>query len=363
MLDVALKHRLGGFSLDVAFTAGSGVTALFGRSGAGKTTVVNAIAGLLRPDQGRVVLDGRVLLDRGSGTWVPPHRRRIGYVFQEARLFPHLTVRQNLFYGRFFNRLGLRSDAFDRVVALLGIGALLDRRPRHLSGGERQRVAVGRALLAEPALLLLDEPLASLDAQRRAEILPFLERLRDEGGVPMVLVSHQMEEVVRLAGTLVLLEEGRTVAAGPRDEITRRPDLARLLTGMDGGAGPGGGTVWLPGRVSGRDAAWGLTLVRTPAGPLSLAGVAQPLGAEVRVRIRGRDVLVSLTPPDGLSARNALPARIVDIQPLGAGAVQVQLALGGEVLTVPLTARAVAELGLRPGLDVWAVIAAAGVEA
>lgn len=355
MLDVRLHHRLGGFILDTAFTAGPGVTALFGRSGAGKTTVVNAIAGLLRPDSGRIALDGEVLLDTDARRWVPPHRRRVGYVFQEARLFPHLTVRRNLAFGRFV--AGRRGDAreFDRVVELLGIAPLLDRRPRHLSGGERQRVAIGRALLAEPRLLLLDEPLASLDRQRRAEILPFLERLRDQGGIPMVLVTHEMKEVTRLAATLVLMVDGRAVAAGPVSELTARPDLNRWLGGYDAG-------VLLPARVAGRDAAWALTLLRTPAGTLTVPGVELPLGTETRVRIRARDVLLSLAPPDGLSVRNALPGVVAAIDRTDAATVQVTLDCAGHPVAAGLTAKAAAELGLTPGRQVWAVIKAVAVE-
>jgi molybdate transport system ATP-binding protein len=196
-LSVRLCHRFGGFDLDLAFDAPGGVTALFGRSGAGKTTVINAVAGLLRPDAGRIVAAGRVLLDTGAGVNLPAHRRRIGYVFQDARLFPHLTVRQNLLYGRWF---GGRRDGpgLDRIVALLGIGGLLPRRPATLSGGEKARVAIGRAILSNPDLLALDEPLAALDEARRAEILPYLERLRDDLGLPMLYVSHALAEVARL---------------------------------------------------------------------------------------------------------------------------------------------------------------------
>jgi molybdate transport system ATP-binding protein len=212
VLAVDVEKQLGALKLGVRFDAARGATALFGPSGAGKTSVVNMIAGLLTPDRGSIAIDDTVLFDAARGIDVPPHRRRIGYVFQEGRLFPHLSVRQNLDYGRRMS--GLPREEFDRIVALLDIGRLLDRRPRMLSGGERQRVAVGRALLMGPRLLLLDEPLASLDAAHKREILPYLVRLRDDAGIPMVYVSHTAAEVRRIATTVVRLDAGQVVAAG-----------------------------------------------------------------------------------------------------------------------------------------------------
>lgn len=222
-LEIALRHRLGAFRLDVAFTTEARVTALFGPSGSGKTSVVNAIAGLSRPDAGRVRVGDATLVDTEAGVFVPPHRRRIGVVFQEARLFPHLTVRQNLLFGRWFAPRGERTGDLAQVVEMLGIGHLLARRPGALSGGETQRVAIGRALLAAPRLLVMDEPLASLDEARRQEILPYLQRLRDEARVPIVYVSHSRAEVARLAGEVVLLEEGRVVGRGTPGEALAPP--------------------------------------------------------------------------------------------------------------------------------------------
>jgi molybdate transport system ATP-binding protein len=214
MLRVDVEKRLGDFDLAVRFEAAGGATALFGPSGSGKTTLVNMIAGLVRPDRGSIVLDDEPLFDAAAGIDVPPYRRRIGYVFQEGRLFPHLSVRQNLDYGRRMSGRAHDPAALRRIAALLDIEQLLDRRPGRLSGGERQRVAVGRALLMRPRLLLLDEPLASLDAARKREILPYLVRLRDEAGVPMVYVSHTAAEVRRVATTVVRLDGGRVVATG-----------------------------------------------------------------------------------------------------------------------------------------------------
>ena len=214
MLAVDVEKQLGALKLNVRFEAAHGATALFGPSGAGKTSVVNMIAGLLTPDRGSIVIDDTVLFDAARGINVPPHLRRIGYVFQEGRLFPHLSVRQNLDYGRRMSGRPREASEFERIVALLDIGRLLDRRPRMLSGGERQRVAVGRALLMGPRLLLLDEPLASLDVAHKREILPYLVRLRDDAGIPMVYVSHTAAEVRRIATTVVRLDVGHVVAAG-----------------------------------------------------------------------------------------------------------------------------------------------------
>jgi molybdate transport system ATP-binding protein len=214
VLAVDVEKQLGALKLNVRFEAAHGATALFGPSGAGKTSVVNMIAGLLTPDRGSIVIDDTVLFDAARGINVPPHLRRIGYVFQEGRLFPHLSVRQNLDYGRRMSGRPREASEFERTVALLDIGRLLDRRPRMLSGGERQRVAVGRALLMGPRLLLLDEPLASLDVAHKREILPYLVRLRDDAGIPMVYVSHTAAEVRRIATTVVRLDVGHVVAAG-----------------------------------------------------------------------------------------------------------------------------------------------------
>ena len=214
MLVVEAKKRLGEFTLNASFRSESGATALFGPSGAGKTSIINMIAGLLKPDSGRIVLDDSVLFDRAAHISVPASHRRIGYVFQEGRLFPHLSVRHNLDYGRWMSGCASDPDALNHVVEMLDIGHLLGRRPGKLSGGERQRVAVGRALLMRPRLLLLDEPLASLDAARKREILPYLERLRDEARVPLIYVSHNAAELRRIANKVVQLEAGTVIASG-----------------------------------------------------------------------------------------------------------------------------------------------------
>jgi molybdate transport system ATP-binding protein len=217
VLRVNLSKRLGEFVIDASFASEGRVTGLFGASGAGKTSLINMIAGLLRPDRGTIVVDGEILDDTTVKLHVPVHRRRIGYVFQDARLFPHLNVRQNLDYGRRMNRLAEDAAQERRVTELLDIGNLMDRRPGRLSGGERQRVALGRALLSQPRLLLLDEPLGSLDEERKEEILPYLVRLRDEAGIPMVYVSHDASEMRQLATHVVTLQRGRVIASGGAD--------------------------------------------------------------------------------------------------------------------------------------------------
>jgi molybdate transport system ATP-binding protein len=223
MLRVDVSRQLGEFAIDASFTSEGRVTGLFGASGAGKTSLVNMIAGLLRPDRGIITVDGETLDDTAAGSHIPAHRRRIGYVFQDARLFPHLDVRRNLDYGRRMNRLAEDLALWDRVTDLLDIGHLLDRRPGKLSGGERQRVALGRALLSQPRLLLLDEPLGSLDEERKEEILPYLVRLRDEAGIPMVYVSHDASEMRQLASQIVMLQRGRVTAFGGAEVLPAMP--------------------------------------------------------------------------------------------------------------------------------------------
>ncbi|HEX5454676.1 MAG TPA: molybdenum ABC transporter ATP-binding protein [Stellaceae bacterium] len=354
MLSVAVAHRFGDFALDAAFEATGGLTALFGRSGSGKTSLINAIAGLLRPERGRIVLDGRVLTDTGQGLFLPVRRRRIGYVFQEARLFPHMSVRQNLLYGRWFAppgdmEKGGRARDIDDVIDLLGIAGLLGRRPANLSGGEKQRVAIGRALLSRPRLLVMDEPLAALDEARKGEILPYIERLRDEAGVPIVYVSHAVAEVARLATTMVVLSEGRVAAAGPTARIMGRIDLFPLTGRAEAGA-------ILATRVAGHERQFGLTVLQAAAGPLRVPQLDLPVGAALRVRIRARDVMIALHPPEGLSALNVLPGTVAELVQGDGPIAEIRLDCAGEALIARLTRRSVETLGLVPGRPVYAVI-------
>jgi molybdate transport system ATP-binding protein len=349
-LALDIRHRLGDFRLDARLETGGGLVALFGRSGSGKTTLVNIIAGLIRPDEGRVTIDDKVLVDTSQRIFVPRHRRRIGYVFQEGRLFPHLTVRQNLMYGRWFAPRGaLGGNELGKVVDLLGIGSLLERRPGRLSGGEKQRVAIGRALLADPRLLLMDEPLASLDEARKAEILPYIERLRDHSRVPIVYVSHSIAEVARLASTVALLSEGKVAAVGPAGEITHRLDLFPLTGRTEASA-------IIEVEVARHDERFGLTELRSGAGLWRLPRLNVDIGARLRLRVRASDVMIAKSAPSDVSALNVLPGLVSDITPLKGPVVQVRLDCGGDTLIVRLTRYSVERLGLAPGVAVYALV-------
>ncbi|MEP4247324.1 molybdenum ABC transporter ATP-binding protein [Tateyamaria sp.] len=347
-LSVDLSHRFDDFALDVTFEAGSGVTALFGRSGAGKSTIVNAVAGLLRPDRADITLGGTVFND--MRTCLPPHKRRIGYVFQDARLFPHLSVAQNLDYAA---RFGAKPKTRSHIIELLGLGTLLSRRPATLSGGERQRVALGRALLAEPELLLMDEPLAALDGPRKSEILPYLDRLKSETGVPILYVSHAVDEVARLADTMVLLEGGRVARAGPLFDVMADPAAVPLLGVREAGA-----VMRAHVQAHGDD---GLSTLRLAAGTLNLLGVHAPVGSEIRLRVLAQDVLLSLEMPTGLSAQNILPVTIKTIRSGGGHGAAISLDANGDALLARVTARAVTSMGLHQGQNLFAIIKATSV--
>ena len=351
-LEVDIRHRLGRFALDVGFEAPDGVTVLFGRSGSGKTSVVNAVAGLLAPQEGRIVVAGRVLFDAAKRVSVPVHKRRLGYVFQEGRLFPHLTVRANLLYARRVQ--GRASDTgLSRVVDLLGLAPLLDRQPGALSGGEAQRVAIGRALLADPVMLLMDEPLAALDGGRKAEILPYLERLRAEAGVPILYVSHNVAEVARLATHVVALDEGRVMQAGPAGEILSDPGLVRVMGLRDAGA-------VLQARIL-RHAEDGVSELQVSGGVLCLPHLDVPVGTELRVRILAQDVMLATTRPEGISALNILPVEVQTVRRGEGPGVIVQLKAGEDRLLARITRRSADALGLEPGSRCFAVLKSVAV--
>ena len=354
MIEVQVSGAAGAFRLDAEFTVTEGgVTALFGPSGSGKTTLINMIAGLLRPERGRIVVNGAPVFDSDAGVDIAPHRRRIGTIFQEGRLFPHLTVRANLVYGMNRTPPAERYFGLDQVVDMLGIGALLDRRPATLSGGEKQRVAIGRALLASPRLLLMDEPLAALDAARKAEILPFIERLHRDIQVPVIYVSHAMDEVLAIADTMALMAGGRVVAVGPVEEVASRA----------GTSGFGQTETVIAATVAGHEPEFGLTRLAAPAGALRVPRLDRAEGSLVRLRIRARDVSLALSRPSDISVLNIFPGTIAAIDDHGDGTVDVALDIGpGPRLHAQITARAVHDLSLAPGARVYALVKSVAID-
>ena len=360
----AKKHR-DGFTLDVAIdVAAPGVVALFGRSGCGKTTLVNIIAGLLRADEAHVEIDGAVL--EGAGRYLSTEQRRIGYVFQDARLFPHLDVLSNLRYGekrarRFIphpNNLRISPPpqmigpriTLDMVAPMLALEPLLSRRIQQLSGGERQRVALGRALLSQPRLLLLDEPLASLDAARREEVLPYLEKLRDELAIPIIYVSHQFEEVLRLATHVVLMERGKVLSQGSLDDLSLHPEL-RAIVGVDAV-----GAV-LRGAVESVDGGTGLASIRIGSNSLRISSRAARVGAAVRVQLLARDIILATSRPENLSVRNVLTGAVVRLVADDDDTDLVYVDIGdGACVLSRVTRSASISLGLRPGMAVWVLV-------
>jgi len=343
------------FVLDAEFAFPGGCTALFGASGSGKTTIARLIAGIERPDRGRIAVNGHVLVDTAAGIREPVHKRRIGLVFQDGQLLPHLSVRRNLAYGRYFAPRDAKSVNFDEVVDLLGIGRLLDAYPPTLSGGERQRVAIGRALLAAPRLLVMDEPLASLDAERKQEILPFIERLRDEVRLPIVYVSHAVEEVTRLANLVVRLADGRVVAQGTPAEVfaSRLPETA---------ADRFEGVSFLSGTVVREIPEFAISIIAHPAGEIAVPALLGGTGT-VRVAIHGTNVSLATERPRNLSVRTVLEGR-VDAIAAGTGpSAVVTVALeGGDRIAAYVTRHAIADLGIGKGRKIYALVKAVSID-
>lgn len=359
MIKVHVTRQLGAFSLETRFESETaGITALFGRSGAGKTSIVNMLAGLLRPDRGHIDIDGTILFDSEKGIDLRPEKRRLGYVFQESRLFPHYSVRRNLEYGMRRIPAAERRIAVDDVVDVLGIEPLLERRPGALSGGERQRVALGRALLASPKLLLMDEPLASLDAARKQEILSFIERLRDHFAVPMVYVSHSMDEIIRLADTLVLVDGGQVAAVGPVEELTSRLDLRPLTGRYEAGS-------VIAATVAGHDHPFNLTELSFAGGTFRIPRIDNPIGATVRVRVRARDVSLSVVKPEGVSQLNIFKGQIMEVDRTAADSNSTQIDIRVDIgvpLWVRITRRALHDLGLQDGSEVYTLVKSTSID-
>ena len=355
MIDVDIAERRGAFQLDVKFVADAPIVGLFGRSGAGKTTIVNAIAGIGNPSRGTIRVNGHVLFDAARGIDLPPERRRIGYVFQDGLLFPHLDVEANLLYGQRRRAASERVIADERVIELLGLQALLRRKPGTLSGGEKQRVAIGRALLAQPRILLMDEPLAALDVARRHEILTYVERLRDELAIPIVYVSHTVDEITRLADVVVVLADGKAVAVGKAGDVLGRLDLPAATGADEAGA-------VVEARVTRHDAERLLSTLAFDGGELYVPRIASAVGERVRARILARDVSLALHRPSDISILNILGGTVTAIGEHSDAIVDVQVVVGAALVNARLTRHSVRELDIRVGRDVFALIKAVALD-
>ncbi|MEQ8664483.1 MAG: molybdenum ABC transporter ATP-binding protein [Rhodospirillales bacterium] len=356
MLEIKVRLRQGDFLLDAELTADSGITVLFGRSGSGKTTLIDMLAGLRQPESGIIRMGDQVVFDSTARVNIAPERRAVGYVFQDARLFPHLNVRDNLAYG--LKRARNRPQGYDlgEIVELLELGPLLNRRPRSLSGGEAQRVSIGRALLRQPEALLLDEPLSSLDVSSRAQLVPFIARIGATFGKPVVMVSHSIEEVVRLGDHMALMSEGRVIETGPVGEIMSRIDLGPLTGRHEAGA-------VIDAVVEGHDATYGLS--RLSFGPdrsFQVPAVDLRVGEPLRIRVRSRDVGLSLTRPRDSSFLNVLPGRVHAIADEAVDSqVDVQLDVG-VLMIARVTKKSCDAMGLVPGKEIFALVKSVAID-
>ncbi|WP_350335906.1 molybdenum ABC transporter ATP-binding protein [Coralliovum pocilloporae] len=356
MLDVMLEGDSGAFHIDLAFQSTSDVTALFGPSGSGKSTIVNMIAGLRRPRNGRIVVRDEVLFDSEKGIDVPARKRRVGYVFQDSRLFPHLSVRRNLTYARLAGRRAARG-LFEEVVELLELGPHLDRHPQTLSGGEKQRVAIGRALLSDPKLLLMDEPLASLDQALKGEILPYLDRLHRETHLPIIYVSHSLGEVSRFAETMVIISDGKLKAMGPVTDVMTRLDLGPATGRHEASS-------LISGRVVDYDAPYDLTRIRVGSQHLEIPGTVGTRDVPIRLRLRARDISIArnLGPDTRLSIRNRLQGRVEAISQEQGAYAEVVVNVDGQKLRVRLTRRSIDDLEITEGVEVSVLIKAIAID-
>lgn len=351
-LSVSIRQPLSSFTLGAEFVAPPGITVLFGPSGAGKTTILNCISGLQSPDTGRISIDDTVLFDHTARVALPPYRRRTGTIFQDARLFPHLSVRSNLTYGRFFSPDKASPTEVNQIVEMLGIGGLLKRRPASLSGGERQRVAIGRALIAKPRLLLADEPLAALDQPRKEEILPYIETLRDNAKIPILYVTHSPSEVARLADLVVVLENGRVTRSGSPNEALSDPSIQPL------GVRAVGAVLSAVVKEHHDD---GLTEVDALGTLLLLPKTPHPIGRQIRVRIAAQDVILSREEPKSLSALNVVAGSVSAIRTGDGPGVLVSVKSEAGILLARVTRRSAHRLQIETGTKVWAIIKSVSV--
>jgi len=349
MIDVDIDQWLDRFHLAVAFRADAPIVGLFGRSGAGKTSVINAIAGIATPQRGHIRINDATLFDAAQRVDLPPEARRIGYVFQDSLLFPHLDVKANLLYGQRLRPVAERFIEAERVVDLLGLGPLLARKTHTLSGGEKQRVAIGRALLAQPRLLLLDEPLAALDGARKSEILTYIERLRDELRLPMFYVSHSIPEITRIADTVVLLADGKCLAIGDAEDVFER--IAAVIEDDDA-------VSVVETRIIAHDEPEHLTTLAFEGGRLVVPRLQGAIGDRVRATVRARDVSLALQRPAGISILNVIAGCVASVNIEGRATVDVRVAVGRALITARITRRSLRELDVQPGHDVYALIKA-----
>lgn len=343
-----------GFPVSAAFETGPGITGLFGHSGAGKTTILKMIAGMVRPESGRIAANGQTYFDSSLGIDLSPDKRQTGFVFQDGRLFPHLNVRRNLNYARWAGSRKV-TRSFAEVVELLGLGDHLERSPNTLSGGERQRVAIGRALLCDPAILLMDEPLSSLDHGRRMDILPYLETIRQETRIPVIYVSHEIDEVARLTDTLVVMSGGTVIASGDTADVFARLDLGPALGRQKAG-------VLVNGTVKGADGQFGLTIVEIGGQSIEVAGRDYEVGQPIRLQIRARDVSIALAAPENISIRNRIQCVVEEIHVDDSAFAEIALRVGDQLIRSRITRKSAEELGLKRGQKVVALLKSVSVE-
>ena len=363
-VSVNIRKTLGALTIDAWFESAGGVTALFGKSGAGKTSIVQMLAGLMTPDNGQISIDGTPVYDSATGLNVAPERRQVGYVFQDARLFPHMNVRRNLEYGKRRSRGRNRGSAstgagtgasFDDVVDVLAIGPLLDRQPHLLSGGEKQRVALGRALLSAPRLLLMDEPLAALDAERKWEVLPFIDRIQRDFGTPVVYVSHSIEEILQIADTMVLIANGGVSAAGPVEDVLNRPDLL-------GAAGDGNAGSVISVQATHLDRAYGIATLTFPGGEFRVTAPDLTIGERLRIRVRARDVSLATQHPENVSVLNVFEGTVSNVSTTHGPQVDVSVDVGGAMIWSQITRKSLDDLALQPGSKVFAMVKAVAID-
>ena len=355
MLSVNITKAFGSFRLETQFEVEEGsITAIFGKSGAGKTSTINAIAGLTRPDVGVIQIGNTTLFDQNLRINLPIYKRQIGYVFQDDRLFPHMTVRNNLIYGTSKNRDVANSLNLTDITGLLELAPLLERRPRTLSGGEKQRVAIGRALLSNPKLLLMDEPLASIDVQHRFEILPFIQRVREKTGITIIYVTHALEEVIFIADQIILLSEGQVTAQGTVEEIMSRLDLHPMTSRFDAGA-------VISATYSGYDREFDLGELSFDGGTLRIAGLNAEIGIHLRAHIRARDVSLMLDKPKDTSVLNVFKGELIEIRHEDGPQLDLLINIGTPLIA-RITRKSLNDLNLDIGSKVYAMIKAVAID-